>query len=338
MKVYVDPMFDIQHSGFYLKALESLLGPGCLEFSNRYSQGQRQNSDILSLVVESDDGKKSNVILDFGDSPNYRERLYEWADVYAKTNIREDDFPQYPKSMPLGRGLPLRAFSPLRTLWIGISNLPRCRDRITDWRSHLSTFRAMAFRALTQQQYDHPGRSENDYVHFVCTPWKNDAETNGLRANFMRAVKSLPGMVFEGGFSPRPDGYDPGYPDLMWKPFEPLETYMRKTLRSLVVFNNPAVKGCHSWKLAEYLSWGKAIVSTPPIRMLPAPLEDGVHILYTDGTLEDMTEKVRLLREDEELRRTIERNARAYYDEHLAADRVMASVLRRAGVALPGGS
>jgi glycosyltransferase involved in cell wall biosynthesis len=143
-------------------------------------------------------------------------------------------------------------------------------------------------------------------------------------------------MDFEGGFSPRPDGYDPGYPDLMWKPFEPLETYMHKTLRSLVVFNNPSVKGCHSWKLAEYLSWGKAIVSTPLIRMLPAPLEDGIHLLYTDGTVQDMTEKIQLLREDVELRKTIERNARAYFDEHFAADRVMAEVLRCAGVVLPG--
>jgi glycosyltransferase involved in cell wall biosynthesis len=70
--------------------------------------------------------------------------------------------------------------------------------------------------------------------------------------------------------------------------------------------------------------------------MLPAPLVDGGHVLYTDGTQEDMTEKIRLIREDAALRKSLEDNARAYYEEHLRPEKVVSRILQKAGVPLPG--
>ncbi len=333
MKVYIDPACDIQHTGFYLLGFMELLGSDSIVFSNRHTLGFSHNNDILSAVVESDDAQRQvRLILDFGDSPKYRDSLYEWADVYAKTNIREEDLPLYPKSIPLGRGVPMKSFSTTRTIQLGLSNYFKARHRIMDARGFLSLYRLMAFRCIPRAEFETRGVSEGSYVHFVCTPWKNDKETNDLRANFMLAVKSVPGITFEGGFAPRADGFDPGYEDLRTGPFEPYKVYMAKTQRSLTVFNNPAVKGCHSWKLAEYLCWGKAIISTPLLRMLPAPLEDGVHILYTDGSLADIAGKVRLLREDIGFRNSLERNARAYYDEYLAPAKVVTRILQRAGL------
>ena len=45
-----------------------------------------------------------------------------------------------------------------------------------------------------------------------------------------------------------------------------------RTARSAVVFNCPAVHGCLGWKLGEYLTLRKAIISTDLGRRLPAPL------------------------------------------------------------------
>jgi hypothetical protein len=335
MKVYVDPACDIQHTGFFLLGFMGLSGRGSIVFSDRHGLGFSHNSDVLPLVVVSDGGRETRILLDYGDSPKYRDDLYEWADLYAKTNIREEDLPGYPKSMVLGRNMPIKAFTSVRTMQLGVSNYFKARHRIKDARRFFSLYRLMAFRCIPREEIETRLPSEDGYMHYVCTPWKNDTATNEVRANFMRAAKSIPGMDFEGGFTPRPDGYVPGYDDLKTNPFESYRVYMRKTQRSLAVFNNPSVKGCHSWKLAEYLCWGKAIVSTPLVRMLPAPLLDGIHVLYTDGTMEDMAGKLSLLRRDVKLRSTLERNARAYYDEHLAPDKMVAEVLSRAGIRLP---
>jgi glycosyltransferase involved in cell wall biosynthesis len=336
MKIYVDPACDIQHTGFYLQGFMGLFGADSVVFDDRHGLSFHHNSDILALVLEGEGGNTTRVILDYGDTPKYWNRLYEWSDVYAKTNIREEDFPSHPKSIPLGRGLPMKSFSTYRTLGLGVSNFLKARHRIKDARRFFSLYRQMAFRSIGRGRFETMGVSEPDYIHFVCSQWKNDDGTNQVRANFMRAAKSIPGVVFDGGFTPRPDGIDMGYGDLITKPFEPFNDYMKKTHRSLTVFNNPSVKGCHSWKLAEFLCWGKAIVSTPLLRMLPAPLVDGVHLLYTDGSQEDMVEKIRLIREDAALRKSLEDNARAYYEEHLLPEKVVSRILQKVGVPLPG--
>jgi hypothetical protein len=336
MKIHVDPACDIQHSGFYLMGFMHLFGEDSIVFSGKHGHTFEHNSDVLPVVLEHEDGTRTRLILDYGDSPTYWNNLYEWSDVYAKTNIPEDVHPRYPKSIPMGRGLPMKSYSTVQTLRLGISNYLKARRRIVAPRRFFSLYRLMAFRCLPRELFESRGVSESDYIHFVCTPWKNDDGTNQVRANFMRAAKSIPGVVFEGGFTPRPDGVDMGYGDLVTKPFEPYNDYMKKTHRSLTVFNNPSVKGCHSWKLAEFLCWGKAIVSTPLLRMLPAPLVDGVHLLYTDGSQEDMVEKIRLIREDAALRKSLEDNARAYYEEHLRPEKVVSRILQKAGVPLPG--
>ncbi len=83
-----------------------MLGWDSISFRSEHGLRFSHNSDIFALVVEDDDGKRTRIILDFGDSPRYRDDLYEWADLYAKTIIREEDHPSYPKSTSLGRNLP----------------------------------------------------------------------------------------------------------------------------------------------------------------------------------------------------------------------------------------
>jgi glycosyltransferase involved in cell wall biosynthesis len=82
------------------------------------------------------------------------------------------------------------------------------------------------------------------------------------------------------------------------------------------------------------MAWGKAIISTPPVRMFPEPLVDGEHWLLTDGSVEDIEAKIRLLQSDPELHARLEENARAYFDKYLSPNAVMKRIMERAGSAL----
>lgn len=331
MKVYVDPACDILYTSLYIEGLRRLYGKNAVKFTSEYFRGFRHNNDYVCMIFEGEDGSRCKVAIDFGDSKSFRMGAYEWSDVYAKVNLTQEDHQAYPKSFPIGPvGPGVRIFSLPGTLIRGSLNFLAAFGRIPDKKRFISDYKAQ-LRRLPYERYLSTGVANTDYVHFVTSIWKNDPETNAYRADFMRAVKGMPGLHFEGGFAPRPDKVYLGYDDLIGESFEPLEVYMGKIMRSLVVFNTPAVKKCHGWKLPEFLAWGKAIISTPLMRMLPAPLVDGEHLLITDGSREDMERKIRLLMNEPELRHKLEQNAHRYYMEYLAADRVIVRILERAG-------
>ena len=106
-----------------------------------------------------------------------------------------------------------------------------------------------------------------------------------------------------------------------------MSAYLTKVGRSDVRFNNPAVHGCLGWKLGEFLALGKAIVSLPLDRALPAPLEHGVHIHIVDGSPESLDDALARLRSDDAYRTMLENNARGWYEEHLAPHRLAARLL-----------
>ena len=101
-----------------------------------------------------------------------------------------------------------------------------------------------------------------------------------------------------------------------------LGTYIERVQRSAFVFNSPAVHGCLGWKLGEYLALGKAILSTPLSRSLPAPLEHGVHAHFVDDDVDSIRAGVELLLNDESYRSRLERGAGQWYQTHLAPARV----------------
>src|SRR5262249_47673698 len=103
--------------------------------------------------------------------------------------------------------------------------------------------------------------------------------------------------------------------------------YLAKTRSSALVFNTPAVWSCHGWKLGEFLALGKAIISTPLVRELPAPLVHGCHIHYVDGSLDSIRAAIQLLLNDHDYRKHLERNAYDYYSSFLSPKRVVERLL-----------
>jgi hypothetical protein len=96
-----------------------------------------------------------------------------------------------------------------------------------------------------------------------------------------------------------------------------------------VAFNNPAVHGCHGWKLGEFLALGKAIITLPLSRALPAPLEHGVHLHVVDGSPESLDDALDRIRRDDAYRRTLEANARRWYEQQIEPQRLASRLLEQ---------
>ncbi len=335
MRVYTDASCDIHYASFYIEGVRRLFGKSSVRFSSSHFKRFKHNNDYMAMVFEDRQGGQYRVGIDFGDSRTFKQAVYDWCDIYAKVNLTPDDHVQFPKSFPIGPAGPgIRIYSSLETVYHGAMNLLKAYTRIPNKRQYISDYKTQYTRRLPYSCYEKVGESKHDYVHFVCSLWKDDKETNDFRANFMNVVKGVEGLRFEGGFAPRPDHSVKGYEALEGKPFEPMDVYMRKIMDSLVVFNTPAVKKCHGWKLPEFLAWGKAIITTPMLRMLPAPLVDGEDVIVTDGSIGDLSEKIEAIMTDPALRRRLEQNARKYYDTYLTPERVISRILEKVGYGL----
>ena len=105
-------------------------------------------------------------------------------------------------------------------------------------------------------------------------------------------------------------------------------TKIDNTKKSLIVFNTPSCWDCHGWKLGEFLAMGKAIISTPITNELPYPLIHRQNI-YIINSKEELYKAVDLLIEDHALRTSLEENAKAYYREYVAPEKVIESIVNK---------
>jgi glycosyltransferase involved in cell wall biosynthesis len=131
-------------------------------------------------------------------------------------------------------------------------------------------------------------------------------------------------IEFEGGFAPPGNDIEvTGYEEHTVVRRYGIAEYIAKTKRSLAVFNTPAVHDCLGWKLGEFLALGKAIISTPLAREMPADLVHGKHVHFVDGSEESIREAISLIQINPDYRKNLEFNARQYYLEYLKPARVI---------------
>jgi glycosyltransferase involved in cell wall biosynthesis len=171
-----------------------------------------------------------------------------------------------------------------------------------------------------------PGTSLDTYIFFSSTIWNEEQApgTNQRRTLFLDVCKSLKQIDFEGGFSPTavPDLASRYGMHFTSKRFS-LHEWLDKTRRSAVVFYTPAVWLSHTFKLAEFLALGKAIISTAISRELPAPLIHGTHVHFVDDSPESYRGAIELILKDSDYRAFLEQNARKYYLDNLTPERVI---------------
>lgn len=340
-RILVRPDFDAYYCSYYLAGISEAFGGRAARFArDAFPDGREPYALAFRLHP---DGPR--VFVDAQDASGIHRGALGWCDVYAKVNLDPGALPDGArrKVVAIGPGFGVRIWGLPRACGLAAVNALRSRAA-AGGRARLREQVANYWR---QRRYRLPigayvpGRAEERYVFHLASLWRDDVEmtrSNRYRANFIEACRALKGIEFEGGFAPRPAGYAPGYERFMIGRRYPLREYLEKTKRSLAVFNTPAVHGCLGWKLGEYLSLGKAIVSTPLGRELPAPLEHGTHAHFVDGSVESIEEAVRTIAADAAYRQRLERNARAYFEEHLAPAACIRGILKAAGADAPPGA
>jgi len=309
-ELVVDPRFRLSYMTFvlqgFLEALD-LRTPRWRKLDVTVPSGATHG---CAMIVKSH-GVERRIFVSTGDQPDISEEMLAWADAYGKVNI--EPAVTDPRVVPIGPAFSVR-------LWSRPSAYYHAARLIAAGAARRATIGEARFQAITRLPLDSytPGRSEDDYIFHLSRSWhtKHDA-ANQRRRRFVEAME---------GFRIKLDG---GLVDERM----PLAEYLERTRRSTIAFNTPAVHACLGWKLGEYLALGKAIVSTPLNRRLPAPLVHGEHIHYVEDDVDSIREGVATVVDDPGYRATLERGAREWYERHLRpavlADSLLAACSRQ---------
>lgn len=313
MKVYIDAACDILYSSYYVQGFKEL---NCkVVFTSKYFKIFKLNNQFVPIVI-----RKNNhlykIIIDFGDGSGIEKSAYEWSDKYFKINCKFGDSYQFDKLISIGPSFGVNPYNRSQIAFFAIFNFVKARKRIIDLRRFFSNYRALTKR-LSYDCYT-VEKSRMDYIYFTASIWKNEKETNNFRLNFIKSCKAIFDNNFEGGFAPRSNGDNLGFDEFIINSRVSLSEYIKKIKDSLVVFNTPAVLHCHGWKLAEYLALGKVIISTPISRELPEVLIDRRHLLITDGTQNDIEQKINEIISNQTLYNEISSESRKYFDKYLS--------------------
>lgn len=326
MRVYIDPSCDILYSSFYIKGLYDRFNKSNVFFSSKYFNKFKHGNHFFSFVIE-DEKRINKIVIDFTDSSIIDQEALEWSDLYCKVNLDDNDIVNN-KLFSIGPSFGIKLYSMQKTLWYACRNFLLAHNRIPNKKSFFSNYKAQLKR-LSLSEYKNTRNSKRDFIYFVTSLWKKEKQTNQFRANFIRACKANSSIETKVGFVPRTKNDIVGFEDITLDGRQDVSDYFNHIKISSMVFNTPAVLDCHGWKLAEFLALGKAIISTPLSRELPSPLKDKEHLIFTDGSYEDILNKINLLFTNELLRRELEKNARDYFDKFLEPEVVINRILNR---------
>lgn len=326
MIVYADSSCNILYSSFYLYGLQKRYG--CrIKFTSKYFKHLEHYHQFLALVVK-DGSKSKNVVIDHSDRSFIRAGALEWSDIYAKLNLEEKDR-NIDQILAIGPMFTINLFSLPQTIWHAIVNYLRSINRIHDIKKFFSFYRAQ----LNRPKYSvyQPASSSENYIFFISSLWKDEIEINNLRSTFISSCKKNDRVVFEGGFAPRSKNDISGYEQNTLPSRIPHPDFLEKTKKSALAFNTPGVALTNGWRTAEYLSLGKAILSSQLHGVMPGNFKADKHMVFTDGTEEDITKKVNQILSNQTLKTNLEKNALAYFQKYLAPEAVVERIIEAAG-------
>ena len=327
-KIVVHPGFDAFYYSFYYEGLRTVFGEKNIQFS--YKPFPSLPPDCMAFIIEGPSRKK--ILIDAYDGANITNFAgLDWCDIHGKVNLVSSIVPEEyrKKSVAIGPSFPVRIWSWLRTGWLSIRNYGFNVHGVRGVRLHLANYRWQYKFRLPLNDFT-PGTSLDNYIFFSSTIWTEEEApgTNQRRAIFLDVCKSIKQLSFEGGFSPTavPDLASRYGMHFASKRFS-LHQWLDNTRRSAVVFYTPAVWLSHTFKLAEFLALGKAIISTAISRDLPAPLIHGTHVHFVDDSPESYRDAIELILKDVAYRAFLEKNAREYYLDNLTPERVIYRLL-----------
>lgn len=340
-RIIADPRFGIHYISYYIVGIKRLGIPFVYRVIEDFPlRDAAQLSRGMAFLIE---GKK--VFIDANDHNDIDFSVYEWCDIYAKINVKKEDLRQQ-KILAIGPSFSVRLANPASIIALGVGNYFRS---LKGWNARVHpTFRQfikgylyMIMRRCSFKEYEKVYEEDSNYVFTMNTLWYDrytDTVTNRFRGIFAKTCKKLM-PIFEGGFFyisqpnvekefPQYKKYLEDYRDIIFTERIGMKDYLRKIKQSAFVFNTPAVSGCHGWKLGEYFALGKAIISTPLNNAMPGEFLSGKHYIEVQDE-QEIENAVVSLKNNEEMRQALKRNAGEYYERFLAPDAVIKRILER---------
>lgn len=342
-EIRIDPRCMINYAAFYLYGMKELghrvvfvqLEGIVLHEMEDYRRG-------FGMEVVFADGRVKKAYVDVNDRNDIHERFYEWAEVYAKINLRYEDLARK-KAFAIGPSFGITLWNPFTTFFMAFKNYNKCKGKgyKIPLKRYVLDYLYTIVRRRPYKEYDCECEEDNDYMFTLSTLWYSEEAfrtTNVYRGAFARACKKI-FPKFEGGFyyidgetplkeCPRYPEYLEMYGDMIIHERITMKAYMQKTKRSAFVFNTPSVVGCHGWKLAEFLAMGKAMISTPHLNLMPGFFQKDKH--YVEAlNADEITNAVAYLRETPEIINQLKVNAKEYYNEYLAPKAVVNRIINR---------
>lgn len=340
MQITLDPRLKYNYASWYLLGISKLFGQKNISFDVQpfitllYNSTRDYNSGFAFIISDGTDSRK--IFIDTEDVAVVFEDRYRWCDVYGMVNPTAEQTSAYSKLVAIGPEFGIT----LSSRYLSVIHCCRAfiagrRYTSIPFKIYLRDYLYTNIRRRRLEAYETPCNIKANYIFHASTLWYNDfaaANTNRYRGEFLEACQKAC-LEIEGGLyyidgpavlAEMPDypKYKEIYKEFIYDKRLSMDDYIRKTKESVMVFNTPSVCGCHGWKLAEYLCMGKAIVSTPLTRELPAPVVHGENIHFVHST-EEMYQAVVRINTDEAYRRKLERGARAYYEKWLAPEVVI---------------
>lgn len=324
IKLKIFANFNAFYYSFYYLGISQVFSKGEIIFVNCNELPFKHSEDLFAFITPNN----KNCIIDAMDTPKINDQAAEWCDVYGKVNFLSSAISNscMSKVLPIGPSFGIRVWENPAFFLLALSNYFKSKEIIHSKRNFFANYYRQYKYRLAEESYK-PISSSDHYVFSVNSIWKKDFQANIYRSNFIKACRTIENIEFEGGFAPRSKNDVSGFSDLTISNRYPFDEYLQKTKLSMLVFNTPAVEQCHGWKLGEFLAMGKAIVSTPLSRGLPAPLVHGKNVFFVDGTEQSIIEAITTLARDKHLRQELEFNSRLYYETYLAPKKVIEKVI-----------
>jgi glycosyltransferase involved in cell wall biosynthesis len=297
----------------------------------------------LMLFIIRTSNSIFRIVVDYRDKFNIFDQAYNWCDKYAKVNLDKDIYEKYNKKVfSIPPNFAISADNIFRTVFTAIHNTWLCyvpnrklmQSFVNYFIENISNYfkRADIFK-------ENKRAANSNYVFFISSLWqyRNSKEydkyimtVNDNRINYIELLKRNKNIKFEGGLyvydnTPYNTNIDR---NLLFNKRISHKQYIKKTMRSLFVFNTPSVWGCHGWKLGEFLAMGKAIISTKLYRDLPEPLIHGENIHYVNNE-QELYEAIEKIRTNNEYRHHLERGAKQYYEKYCSPKSVISYIINR---------
>jgi len=329
-KVIIYPTFDAFYYSFYIQGLFEVFGKSEIEFSSR--EFPPFHSNVLAFIVKGSSDLR--IVIDAYDGAAINSSVRtaaEWCDIYGKVNLVPTELPKaitY-KFVPIGPSFPIRVWTFAKSWQLAVRNYRPAAGEYSSTCEHFANYRRQYKYRLPLTSFV-PGTAREGYIFYASSIWDEEAapNTNQYRARFIDSCRSSDGVVFEGGFCPPGSSiYADRYKNYIAAKWFPLTEWLQKIQLSTVAFYTPGVWLSHTFKLAEFLALGKAIIATPVSRALPAPLVHGRHVHYVDGSSESIKNALQRILRDRAYRKHLEQNASTYFRTFLTPTLVIQRLL-----------